>query len=68
MYLKDLIEDYVNQDKEVIITITRNKVIIEVDYDVICLPKSKVDIDDLKAYVYGFNRFNTEQIILKDVE
>ncbi|WBF47859.1 hypothetical protein SSP49_34 [Staphylococcus phage SSP49] len=68
MYLKDLIEDYVNQDKEVIITITRNKVIIEVDYDVICLPKSKIDIDDLKAYVYGFNRFNIEQIVLKDVE
>lgn len=68
MYLKDLIEDYVNQDKEVIITITSNKVIIEADYDVICLPKSKVDINDLKAYVYGFNRFNTEQIMLKDVE
>ncbi|BBI90295.1 hypothetical protein [Staphylococcus phage SAP6] len=68
MCLKDLIEDYVNQDKEVVITVTSTKVIIEADYDVICLPKSKIDIDDLKAYVYGFNRFNIEQIVLKDVE
>ncbi|WAX23375.1 hypothetical protein VL10_ORF184 [Staphylococcus phage vB_SauM_VL10] len=68
MCLKQLIEEYIDQDKEVVITVTSTKVIIEADYDVICLPKSKIDIDDLKAYVYGFNRFNTEQIMLKDVE